>query len=120
MAYNPLFPTGYQPIYPQTQTQTQAQPQNTGRIYVQGEASAKSYLVAPNSTVTLWDLESPTIYVKSADASGLPSMRVFDYTERTETSVQKETVNYITKEEFDALKTEIDAIKSTLKKGEKK
>ena len=110
MAYNPLFPTGYQPIYPQTQTQAQPQAQNTGRIYVQGEASAKSYLVAPNSTVTLWDLESPTIYVKSADASGMPSMRVFDYTERTETPVQKETVNYVTKDEFDELKKAFDKL----------
>lgn len=120
MAYNPLFPTGYQPMQAYPQTQAQPQAQNTGRIYVQGEASAKSYLVAPNSTVTLWDLESPTIYVKSADASGMPSMRVFDYTERTEKPVEKETVNYITKQEFDALKTEIDAIKSELSKGAKK
>lgn len=51
-------------------------------IWVQGEAGAKGYLVAPNNTVVLWDTENPVIYVKSADASGIPSMRVLDFTER--------------------------------------
>ena len=31
------------------------------------------YLVAPNSAVALWDSNSPTIYLKQADASGKPS-----------------------------------------------
>ena len=51
-------------------------------IWVQGEAGAKGYLVAPNNTVVLWDTENPVIYVKSADASGIPSMRVLDFEER--------------------------------------
>lgn len=62
----------------------QNQPTNTNDIiWVQGEAGAKAYLIAPNNTVTLWDSESPTIYVKSADINGVPSMRVLDFTERT-------------------------------------
>lgn len=86
MAYN-YFPTNYQPqvFYPQQQAPMQ-QPQNnpapTNLIWVQGEAGAKSYLVAPNSTVTLWDTESQTIYIKSADSSGMPTMKVLDYTLR--------------------------------------
>ena len=51
-------------------------------IWVQGEAGAKGYLVAPNNTVVLWDTENPVIYVKTADASGIPSMRVLDFEER--------------------------------------
>ena len=80
MAYNP-FPVGYQPTqfyYPQQQQAQQSQPQpaqqSNGIIWVQGEAGAKSYLVAPNTTVQLWDSESDVIYLKSADASGMPSM----------------------------------------------
>ncbi len=69
--------------FPQMQTPTQQKPNNE-MIWTQGEAGAKGYLVAPNSTVVLWDTESPTIYVKTADASGVPSMRVLDFTERTE------------------------------------
>lgn len=51
-------------------------------IWVQGLEGAKGYLVAPNNTVVLWDTENPVIYVKSADASGIPSMRVLDFKER--------------------------------------
>jgi len=89
--YNNGFPASYTPYY----TPSQYQPQNyapiqnnvqnnvqNGVIWVQGEAGAKSYLVAPNNTVQLWDSESQTIYLKSADASGMPSMKVLDYTIR--------------------------------------
>ena len=78
MAYN-YYPLGYQQPYYQP---VQNQVQNNGIIWVQGEAGAKSYLVAPNTTVQLWDSESQTIYLKSADASGMPSIKVLDYTIR--------------------------------------
>lgn len=53
-----------------------------GIIWVQGEAGAKAYHVAPGNTVQLWDSEDQVIYLKSADMAGMPSMRVLDYTER--------------------------------------
>ena len=99
MAYNNGFPVSYTPYYmpqyqspiPQVQNQIpiqptqnpQQQPQmNSNLIWVQGEAGAKSYLVAPNTTVQLWDSERQTIYLKSADASGMPSIKTLDYTIR--------------------------------------
>lgn len=88
MAYNG-FPVGYQPAqiyYPQqysAMSQNQMTPNNqqanSSIIWVQGEAGAKSYLVAPNTTVQLWDSEDQVIYLKSADASGMPSMKILDY-----------------------------------------
>lgn len=87
MAYNTGFPIGYQPIpqyyAPNYQTQQpNVQPQNNGIIWVQGEAGAKSYLIAPNTTVQLWDSEANVIYLKSSDASGMPSIKTLDYTIR--------------------------------------
>lgn len=108
MAYGNYFPTTYQPIgytnqpmmgqsmmqtpsmpspppvqMPQPQMQSQASaPINNSIQWVQGEAGAKSYLVAPGTTVQLWDSEAPVIYLKSADASGMPSMKIIDYTIR--------------------------------------
>jgi len=119
MAYN-YFPATYQtptyyPSQPQPQPPQQAQTQSL--IWVQGEAGAKSYLVAPNSTVTLWDSESQTIYIKSADATGMPSIRTLDYTIRG--SEEKEAVNYATKDDFDRIEKEIDAIKKSLGKEKK-
>ena len=57
------------------------QPSN-GMIWVQGEAGAKSFLVAPGNTVVLWDSEDQVIYIKSSDAAGMPGMRVLEYSER--------------------------------------
>lgn len=125
MAYN--FPLGYQPYYP-TQNNayapqmnvTPTAPVQNGIIWVQGEAGAKSYLVAPNTTVQLWDSEEQVIYLKSADASGMPSMKVLDYTMRGTTSDAKAIIDmdskYITRDEYDGLKKQIDYLKSDLKR----
>lgn len=123
MAYNNYFPTGYNPYgfqpvsvpfdgtqqYGQANIQgRQATPQS-GLIWVQGEAGAKAYPVAPNTTVQLWDSESQIVYLKSADASGMPSMKILDYTIRDNTAnsnaLQKQPQidlsDYVTKEEFE-------------------
>ena len=70
----------YQPMpqqIPQVQPQ-QAQAGGQSMVWVSGEAEAMAYLVAPNSAVALWDSNSPTIYLKQADASGKPSIKVYD------------------------------------------
>lgn len=137
--YNP-FPATYQnPYYQQPQMQMQnvqqqpvqqAQPQpqaqqtqpqmNSNLIWVQGEAGAKSYLVAPNTTVQLWDSEAQVIYLKSADASGMPSMKILDYTIRSENqpiqTVSQVDSNFISRDEFNALKSDLDALQNELNK----
>lgn len=119
--YNSGFPTGY-PYYQQQYNMPQAT-SNSGIIWVQGEAGAKSYLVAPNSTVQLWDSESQTIYLKSADVSGMPSMRILDYTIRQNPSqeppvgVQAQKVDYPTREEFNALQSLVEGLRGKLEGG---
>lgn len=131
MAYNNGFPMSYQPYYyPQQQTYQNQQPTgasmpsagqtNSSIIWVQGEAGAKSYLVAPNNTVQLWDSEANTIYLKSADASGMPSMKILDYkirsTEQPQIAPQMQlSGNYVTLDEFNAVKAELGRIKDELK-----
>lgn len=123
--YNGGFPASYQQYYPQymmaqPQTQPQQQAQNSSIIWVQGEAGAKSYLVAPNNTVQLWDSERQTIYLKSADASGMPSMRILDYTIRQESSqnpsraVSAPAPIEICRADLDALQSQIDALKEEI------
>lgn len=113
MAYNG-FPATYQPMYapmPQYQMptptpQAQQQQQSGSITWVSGEAGAKAYLVAPNTTVQLWDSEAQTIYLKSADGSGMPTMKILDYTIRdaqpqnTPTLMQDSIPEYVTKNEF--------------------
>ena len=74
-----------QPMQMQQPQPMMSQPQNNGIVWVQGESAAKSYPVAPNTTVMLLDSESSVFYLKTSDASGMPlPLRVFDYKERTE------------------------------------
>lgn len=114
MAYsNPYM---YQPYqyqqYPYQQPAQQRQDQ--GLVWVQGEAGAKSYLVAPGATVLLMDSEGSKFYLKTADASGVPMpLRVFEYKEiGKQEPVQ--TVAYVTKEEFEKFKEELKDAKSTV------
>jgi len=100
---------GYYNPYPAIPYQ---QPQQTGIIWVQGEAAAKSYLVGPNSTVQLWDSEAQTIYLKSADASGMPSIKVLDYTIRGDET----KAEYATKEDLKALTDKIRSLKDEIRK----
>ena len=122
MAYNNGFPMTYQQMYPQyipssfQPQMMQQQPQmtqpvnDTGILWVQGEAGAKSWAVAPGKSVMLMDSESNTFYIKSSDTSGMPMpLRIFDYTERTQltqpvNTIQHEQIDtsqFITKEELE-------------------
>ena len=94
MMYGNYYGMGFQPSYfpaggampdnlaqlRNQQMQAQPAPQcGNGIIWVLGEAEAKGYPVAPGNTVILWDKDNPTIFVKSADASGIPSLRILDW-----------------------------------------
>jgi len=111
MAYTPLFSPNYMGNYQQLSyaPQQSAYSNNSNLIWVQGEAGAKSYLVAPNQTVQLWDSEAQTIYLKSADASGMPSMKILDYTIREASQPMPKIASgdYVTREELQRFREEI-------------
>lgn len=112
--FNNGYPASYQPAYqPNYYGQN-----NNNLIWVQGEAGAKSYLVAPNSTVTLWDSENQVIYLKSADASGMPSMRIIDYTirgaETPNNGVFNSTDNFLSKKDLEPITAEIESLKKDI------
>ncbi len=131
MAYNNGFPVGYNQLYspinpyippqaPQMQQQMMMQQsqKQTGPIWVQGEAGAKSYLVGPGETVPLWDSEAQVIYMKTADQSGMPSMKVLDYTIRDGSNLppkKEEVPEYATKSEVESIKESIKHEKESLK-----
>lgn len=114
-SYNRINPyNGYQQPQP-----TQMYNPNS-RKWVQGLAGAKSYLVAPNQTVDLWDSESQTIYVKSADASGLPTLKVLDYTLRdngsnlTENNILNNEREFVNINDFKALESKLAVLENEL------
>ena len=97
-------------------------PQNplpqSGVQWVSGEQEARSWMVAPNAAVALWDSTAPTVYLKQADASGKPTLKVYDLVERAETPRTAPTadpVKFVTREEFDALAAVVDGMKGKKK-----
>ena len=126
MAYNNYFPMNYQ-NYPQVYPQQQIQPQpqqniSSGIVWVQGIEGAKAHPVAPGQAVLLMDSDSDCLYLKSADMTGMPSLRVFDYKERV--SALQETKNedlsqFATKEDISLCVTK-DELKSAISELEKK
>lgn len=103
---------------PQMQPQMPQAPQNpvaqSGVQWVSGEQEARNWMIAPNAAVALWDSSAPTVYLKQADASGKPSLTIYDLVERAETphtAPAADPVKFVTREEFDALAAVVDGMK---------
>lgn len=119
MAYN-YYPATYQNPYYVQYPQTQ-NVQQTGIIWVTSEAEAQSYPVAPNNAVALWDSSKPAVYIKQADASGKPIMKVYDLAERSELAQIKQNdqgyklTDFALKSEIEPILNELDTIKADIK-----
>lgn len=101
-------------------------PQNplpqSGVQWVSGEQEARSWMVAPNAAVALWDSTAPTVYLKQADASGKPTLNVYDLVERLASAPDTQkapTAEYVTRKEFDALAALVSEMKGKKRKEEK-
>ena len=113
----PMMRPQYQPApqMPAYQPQPQ-QPQNQSIIWIPNEQAANDFIVAPNNAVTLWDMNSPVVYVKKADASGKPTITTYDLVERmqaqpTPASAQPEpAIEYVTRKDFDELAAKVAAL----------
>lgn len=85
----------------------QYQQQQNGVVWVQGIEGAKAYPVASGASVLLMDSEENVFYIKTTDQSGMPSpLRVFDYTERTDTP-KVDTSAFVTRDEFEKRLSEL-------------
>ena len=126
---NNYFPTGYQQSYPQTYPQTYQQQfqqnfaQHGSINWVQGLEGAKAYpVMACSDGVVLFDSDSDRFFIKSADQSGMPRMRVFNYQEVTNQPKQNNEIKqvdmsgYVTKEELEERLKELAPKKTTKKK----
>lgn len=135
MAFNPYYQPNYYPqampdnlmqmrqqqmMQPIQQPQMQQNPVAQGGVqWVGGEQEARGYLIAPNSAVALWDSTAPTVYLKQADASGKPTLKIYDLVERTEapqTVPQGKTVEFVTRDEFDRLAALVGEMKGKKKR----
>lgn len=104
---------------PQIQQQmTQQQPiQNGGMFYfVNSQKEAEDWVVGAGQTVFFFDRNNSIFYIKSVAQNGLSQpVEVYDYSQRlsdaSESVFEGEVDKYITRDEFDALKAELEAMK---------
>ena len=126
---NPYMPPMQDNLAQLRQQQMQAlppMPQNplpqSGVQWVSGEQEARSWMVAPNAAVALWDSTAPTVYLKQADASGKPTLKVYDLVERLASAPDTQkapAAEYVTRKEFDALAALVSEMKCKKRKEEK-
>lgn len=118
MAYPFYTPYPYQMYQPSPPLNPQ-----TGIIWVNGEREAQMYPVAPNNAVALWDSSAPVLYLKQADASGKPGMKIYDLTERSVSvsgSVAVSAPTYATKDDLVQFNSAIEQIKADIEKLKRK
>lgn len=108
------------PIQQTPMTQLTPMPSND-MLWVLNETEAASYPVALNNSVTLWDKNKDTVYIKSVNMQGVTSMRILDYVERTADNAQKTLVEHECKcgskfsiDKFNALQSEFEALRNEL------
>ena len=135
---NPYFSyqSGYPFVQPQFQQQSfQAQPQQQMPMmqmpqsqpgssinWVQGDIGARAFYVQPGTSTLLMDSEAQNFYIKSADVSGMPTMKKYAYSEVVEEPLRLEshdkseidTAFHATREEVKKLQEEMNELKDKL------
>lgn len=108
----PQYPNQLQPMPP-----VPPQP-NNGIRWVQGEAGAKAYPVAPGESAFLMDSEASMAYLKTMDQSGMPSMRYYSITEINPEAAAKESKpkgDYVTQDDLARVRSDISKLSKALK-----
>lgn len=102
--FNSMYPMP--PMQAMQQQTYQAMQQSNGIQYVNGIESANAFKVYPNQQVMLMDSQMPRFYIKTADASGFSTVKAYDFMEAKE----KEPEEYVTRKEFDELKSYLSSV----------
>ena len=140
--YNNIFPMSYanpyyyqqapnyQPVIQNQNQNNNPQPQNGGLFYfVNSQKEAEDWIVGTGQTVFFFDRNNSVFYIKSVAQNGLSQpIEVYDYSQRTSVNTQEaqegaldtKLNNYITKDEFEALRAQVESLKklSSSKKKE--
>lgn len=104
-----FIPYGFQQSLPN------AQPIN-GLTQVVGIEGARAYQIPPNSTVPLLDANNDIFYVKSTDATGFPTIRIFSFVEQKE-EPQVTSDNFATKDDLKSINDRLDILMEAIANG---
>lgn len=119
--YQPYNMPGYgnyqNPYFQQQQPIPQPRyiPQPTSNIkYVNGLEGVKALILPPNHTELVLDSDTKCFYIKRTDMEGRPTIEVHPYTDLENTTQTSPPVNFVTVDQFEILKQEIERLKSKL------
>lgn len=107
-------------------TQQQSPSQNVNWIYVSGVDGAKNQIVQPGQTAWMMDNNDPYFYVKSVDGVGSSTFRIFQFSEVADVTPEQtaqpqiDMSQYVQRNEFDALKAQLEEYTSTQPKRQQK
>lgn len=124
----PNYQQAYQPYYQQIQQlqnqipqiqQQMTQQSSQGLFYfVNSKKEVEDWVLGAGQTAFFFERNASVFYIKSVAQNGLSQpIEVYDYTQRTEASesansdVVVDMNKYITRDEFEALKSELEALK---------
>ena len=123
--YGPQYPVSYQQ-QPLNNHMSYAAPQtDIGWKWVDGEVGARAYQIPPGTppgvTIPLWDTNDMVIYLKSTNAMGMPNplqnLRYYPEDNKQQMKLSgdekpedNQGEKYVTKEEFEKMKREIEEI----------
>ena len=96
-SYYPSIPN----VFPTQMSVAPAQP--TQIQYVNNRQSAETYQMPANSSVILMDSNIARFYMKQTDASGIATIKSYDFVETEEEKPQE----YVTKQEFEKFKASV-------------
>jgi hypothetical protein len=93
--------------------------QNGGTFYfVNSQKEVEDWVLGAGQTAFFFERNAPVFYIKSVAQNGLSQpIETYDYTQRAESSEASESHSdidmdkYITRDEFEALKAELEALK---------
>ena len=75
------------------------------------------YPVAPNNAVALWEQSGKVVYLKQADATGKPTLTIYDLVERTQNASapqEVKSIEYVSKEELTKIVGVLDTVRNEL------
>jgi hypothetical protein len=125
-AYQPNYPNyqqAFQPYYQQIQQlqnqiqQSQQTNQNGGMFYfVNSQKEVEDWVLNAGQTAFFFERNASVFYIKSVAQNGLSQpIEVYDYSQRLSDSAESHLDDkgdkYITRDEFEALKAELEALK---------
>ena len=105
--FNPYQFAQMQPTFQQTPQFQQQQVQQLVRV--SGIEGAKAYQMPPNSSVALFHESEDIFYIKTSDGAGFPTIRAFRFAPMKENETVENAQQYVTLDEFNRFKEEINA-----------